>query len=100
MFRCRDPDADVHFLLPLPSLQSTNIRGQVTGLSRQNQIATRLVTALLVQPGAMSAQIAPEAVDFEIVGQIREEDFERSEIEALARHFTEVIGPCLTVPQT
>lgn len=48
----------------------------------------------------MSAQIAPEAVDFEIVGQIREEDFERSEIEALARHFTEVIGPCLTVPQT
>ena len=96
MFRCYDYDADVHFLLRLPSLQSTNIRGEATGLSRQNPIATLLVTALLVQPGAMSAQIAPEAVDLEIVGQIREEGFECSEIEALARHLTEVIGPRLT----
>jgi carboxypeptidase Q len=65
-------------------------------LPRQNPIATLLITALLVQPGAMSAQIAQEAVDLEVVQQIREEGPERSEIEALARHLTEVIGPRLT----
>jgi hypothetical protein len=47
-------------------------------------------------PDTAVAQVAQEAVDLAVVQQIREEGFERSEIEALARHLTEVIGPRLT----
>jgi hypothetical protein len=65
-------------------------------LSRQNSVAILFITALVAQPGTASAQIAQEAVDLEVVQHIREEGFERSQIEALARYLTEVIGPRLT----
>ena len=65
-------------------------------LPRQHPIVTLVISLLLVQPTATSAQIAREAVDLEVVRQIREEGFERSQIEAMARHLTEVIGPRLT----
>jgi hypothetical protein len=55
-----------------------------------------LVLAGLFLPQTASAQIAQEAVDLSVVQQIREEGFERSQIEAMARHLTEVIGPRLT----
>ena len=48
----------------------------------------------LATPSA--AQVAQEAVDLGVVSQIREEGFERSQIEEMARHLTEVIGPRLT----
>ncbi|MEE2898033.1 MAG: M20/M25/M40 family metallo-hydrolase [Gemmatimonadota bacterium] len=65
-------------------------------LRRQNPLATFLIAGLLIQPVAVSAQIAREAVDLEIVSQIREEGLERSQVESMARHLTEVIGPRLT----
>ena len=52
-----------------------------------------LLLAGLAQPRPASAQIAQEAVDLSVVQQIREEGLERSQIEAMARHLTEVIGP-------
>lgn len=63
---------------------------------RQSPIPTLLLAVLLVQPASAAAQIAREAVDLAVVQQIREEGFERSQIEAMARHLTEVIGPRLT----
>ena len=45
---------------------------------------------------AAPAQIAQERVDLDAVRRIREEGFERSQIEALAGHLTDVIGPRLT----
>ena len=65
-------------------------------LRRQNPIATLVISAFLAQPATASAQVAQEAVDLDVVRQIREEGLERSQIEALARHLTEVIGPRLT----
>jgi hypothetical protein len=47
-------------------------------------------------PSAGLAQVAQEAVDLEVVSRIREEGFERSQVEAMARQLTEVIGPRLT----
>ncbi|RMH20257.1 MAG: hypothetical protein D6701_03995, partial [Gemmatimonadetes bacterium] len=44
----------------------------------------------------LTAQVAQEAVDLEVVQRIREEGLEHSQIESLARHLTEVIGPRLT----
>lgn len=55
-----------------------------------------LLAALLVLPGAAVAQIAQEAVDLDIVAQIRHEGLENSQIESLARYLTEVNGPRLT----
>ncbi len=43
-----------------------------------------------------AAQIAQESVDLRVVERIREEGLERSQIEDLARHLTEVVGPRLT----
>jgi hypothetical protein len=54
-----------------------------------------VLTALLV-PAPAVAQWAQEAVDLAVVERIREEGLERSQIEPLARHLTEVIGPRLT----
>ena len=42
-----------------------------------------LLAALLVLPGAAVAQIAQEAVDLDIVAQIRHEGLENSQIESL-----------------
>ena len=55
-----------------------------------------LLAALLVLPSAAAAQIAQEAVDLDIVAQIRHEGLENSQIEGLARYLTEVNGPRLT----
>ena len=51
---------------------------------------------LLVFATPAFAQVAQETVDLTVVERIREEGFERSRIEQLARHLTEVIGPRLS----
>jgi hypothetical protein len=51
---------------------------------------------LLGVPAATAAQVAQERVDLDVVKQIREEGLERSQLPAMARHLTEVIGPRLT----
>ncbi len=51
--------------------------------------------ALLVTAPA-GGQVAQEAVDLDVVRQIREEGLERSQIPEMARYLTEVIGPRLT----
>lgn len=64
---------------------------------RHTGVAALLALSALAVPSApLSAQIAQEAVDLAVVEQIRQEGFERSQIEALARYLTEVIGPRLT----
>jgi hypothetical protein len=54
------------------------------------------IAAVTVVPTALPAQVAQESVDLAVVQRIREEGLERSQIPALARHLTEVIGPRLT----
>jgi carboxypeptidase Q len=54
------------------------------------------VFAVLAVPASGAAQIAREAVDMDVVRQIREEGLERSQLPAMARYLTEVIGPRLT----
>ena len=63
----------------------------------------RFVTSLLLltavvapAPSQTAAQVAQEAVDLEVVDRIRAEGLENSQIEAMARHLTEVIGPRLS----
>jgi len=58
--------------------------------------ASLLLFAVAASVMPTAAQVAQEAVDLRIVEQIREEGLERSQIEPLARHLTEVIGPRLT----
>jgi hypothetical protein len=55
-----------------------------------------VMPALLTPAGPATAQVAQEAVDLQVVQQIREEGLERSHIEELARYLTEVNGPRLT----
>jgi len=55
-----------------------------------------VAVALWAPPISLLAQTAQEAVDLEIVERIRTEGLEHSQIESLARHLTEVIGPRLT----
>jgi carboxypeptidase Q len=50
----------------------------------------------LLAPTALPAQIASESLDLDVVAQIRVEGLENSQIEALAHHLTDVIGPRLT----
>jgi hypothetical protein len=52
--------------------------------------------AVLAVPAAGIAQVAQEAVDLDVIQQIREEGLDRSQLPAMARHLTEVIGPRLT----
>ena len=54
------------------------------------------IAAVTVVPTALPAQVAQESVDLAVVQRIREEGLERSQLPALARHLTEVIGPRLT----
>ncbi len=54
-----------------------------------------LVLLCLAAPAAR-AQVAQERVDLDAVRRIREEGLERSRIEPLAHHLTDVIGPRLT----
>ena len=59
----------------------------------------RIVFALAaasVLPFSLQGQMAQEAVDLDLVQRIRTEGLENSQIESLARHLTEVIGPRLT----
>ena len=56
--------------------------------------ATALV--VLAAPTILPAQIASESLDLDVVARIRAEGLERSQIEALAHHLTDVIGPRLT----
>ncbi|HSM60183.1 MAG TPA: M20/M25/M40 family metallo-hydrolase [Longimicrobiales bacterium] len=55
-----------------------------------------VLPALLAMAVPATAQVAQEAVDLTVVQRIREEGLERSQVEQLARHLTEVIGPRLT----
>lgn len=55
-----------------------------------------LTAAFLLWSAPAPAQVAQEAVNLDIVEQIRHEGLESSQIEMLARHLTEVIGPRLT----
>jgi len=57
-------------------------------------LITGALALLVAAPAA--AQVAQEAVDLDVVRQIREEGLERSQISELARYLTEVIGPRLT----
>ena len=61
-----------------------------------SKIASVFALGALLAPAPTAAQVAQEAVDLDVVAQIREEGLERSQIEALARHLTEVIGARLT----
>lgn len=56
------------------------------------------IAFLLLASTASMAQVAPaaERVDASIIERIREEGFQRSQVEPLARHLTDVIGPRLT----
>jgi carboxypeptidase Q len=47
-------------------------------------------------PSVTVAQVAQEAVDLSVIEQIREEGFERSQMDAMAQYMTDVIGPRLT----
>jgi hypothetical protein len=58
--------------------------------------ALLVLSALLTAPAAVTAQVAREAVDLDVVQRIREEGLDRSRIPELAHHLTEVIGPRLT----
>jgi carboxypeptidase Q len=56
-----------------------------------------LFAALLLGSAApLPAQIAQERVDLAVVERIRDEGFNRSQVEDIARHLTDVIGPRLT----
>jgi carboxypeptidase Q len=55
-----------------------------------------LLAAFSTQPIAAYAQIAEEAVDLDVVRQIREEGLQHSQIEELGQYLVEVIGPRLT----
>ncbi len=61
-----------------------------------SRILAMAVFAAAALPSSVLAQVAQEAVDLDVVSRIREEGFERSQVEAMARHLTEVIGPRLT----
>ena len=63
-------------------------------MRRNVGLITGALALLMAAPAA--AQVAQEAVDLEVVRQIREEGLERSRIPELARYLTEVIGPRLT----
>jgi carboxypeptidase Q len=54
-----------------------------------------LLTAVVVAQ-APAQQVAQERVDLHVVERIRDEGFNRSQIEPLARHLNDVIGPRLT----
>src|SRR5688572_32085914 len=54
-----------------------------------------LVVQTLTQPPAQ-AQVAQERVDLATVQRIREEGLQRSQIDNLAQHLLDVIGPRLT----
>ena len=58
--------------------------------------ATTLVTAALLWAVSGTAQIVQERVDLDVIRKIREEGLERSQINELALHLTDVIGPRLT----
>ncbi|HSJ09990.1 MAG TPA: M20/M25/M40 family metallo-hydrolase [Longimicrobiales bacterium] len=58
---------------------------------------TPLIAALLLgTASAVPAQVAQERVDLSVVQRIREEGTARSQLEQLARHMNDVIGPRLT----
>ena len=66
-------------------------------MRRRSVLTTLVVPALLsALPGTAPAQTAQEAVDLAVVQRIREEGFEHSQLEAMARYLTEVNGPRLT----
>src|SRR5688572_15737574 len=54
-----------------------------------------IVALLLVSPAA-HAQVAQERVDLEVVQRIRDEGLNRSQLEPMAQHLLDVIGPRLT----
>jgi hypothetical protein len=59
-------------------------------------LALTLAAPVAPRSADLAAQVAVEPVDLDAVQRIREEGLERSHIEELARHLTEVIGPRLT----
>ena len=63
-----------------------------------NEFLRAALAAALVLGTAASgtAQIASESVDLEVIAAIRAEGMERSRMEPLAHHLTDVIGPRLT----
>lgn len=60
------------------------------------RLRVALVVLVGLFPASAASQVAQEAVDQDVMQRIREEGLERSQIEPLARHLTEVIGPRLT----
>jgi carboxypeptidase Q len=54
------------------------------------------IPLLLLGAGPVQAQVAQERVDLAVIERIREEGLSRSQIERIAGHLTDVIGPRLT----
>jgi carboxypeptidase Q len=59
-------------------------------------LAPLVATLLFATATAAPAQVAQERVDLDVVERIRDEGFNRSQVEDLALHLTDVIGPRLT----
>jgi carboxypeptidase Q len=55
-----------------------------------------IIAGLVAIPSVTAAQVVQEAVDLSVIEQIREEGFERSQMDAMAQYMTDVIGPRLT----
>jgi len=64
----------------------------------RNPLRAAVVAAALVfaATGAAFAQVLQERIDLDAIQRIRQEGFERSQIEPLMRHLTDVIGPRLS----
>ncbi len=62
----------------------------------RHRLVALLTLPAVALPLPVTALRAQEAVDLEVVQKIREEGLERSQLETLVRHLTEVIGPRLS----
>ncbi|MDH4045125.1 MAG: M20/M25/M40 family metallo-hydrolase [Gemmatimonadota bacterium] len=65
-------------------------------MNHVHRTAAVLAVGLAVLTAPLSAQVAQEKVDLDVVNKIREEGLQRSQIPALAGYLTDVNGPRLT----
>ena len=65
-------------------------------MGRTGRVMALAATATLLTAGGAATQVVQERVDLAAIEKIREEGLERSHIDQLARHLTDVIGPRLT----
>ncbi len=65
-------------------------------MSLRRLVPVFMFAAVVAIPSIVAAQVAQEAVDLSVIEQIREEGLERSQMDPMAQHLTDVIGPRLT----